>query len=630
MRTSIRRWLALGAGVGFVLVACGDTAEEQKQLAGIAQGCTLNSDCNNPLVCAFQRCHEACVETRDCPQGQRCVAGEDGTNVCQLPDDVDCTTSSGCNGSQVCAVDRECRDACSGENDCIGDQVCATSGACAEPDEVDDDGDLPPSGGTGGMGGTTGTGGSSNGGTGNAGTGNGGTAGMSGEGGDTGEGGEDTGGTSGSSGNAGQGGTQPTGGSAGSGMGGMSAGRGGMAGNAGSNAAAGAGGASAGMGGLSGAGAGGTSGAGAGSGGAAGSAGNGGTSGTGGTAPSACIQQLYGDYALRTDGRLLYQTTTQQIPILDSATATPLTNITSVLTGVSHGCASRSDGSAWCWATTNNGNAQGQLGDGGNSVASLYRATRVRTSASTFLENVSSVANGASYSLNTSCAVSAGTVWCWGILNDITNNGATLYSPYAVQVTVDGVNPLTNVVAVAVSYGHACALVRPSTTNEVWCWGDNASGEAGNGLQTRVRYPTKVIGVTNPSQVVLSAESTMALEGNRVKCWGRNAFQECGTADTTSPVLAPTVVKVMGGAALDGATALGGGSSEGCVVRSDQSLWCWGNQFNGYAAPFLVSAAPVTGVTHVGTASTQARFMTSDGKYHIGPTVRDPNCNALD
>ena len=643
MNTSIRRWLTLGASVGFVLVACGDTADEQKKLAGIAQGCTLNSDCNNPLVCAFQRCHEACVESRDCPPGQRCIAGEDDTNVCQLPDEVSCMTSSGCDGSQVCAIDRECRDACTSENECIGAQVCATTGACADPDEVDKDGNLPPAGGTGGMGGTGG--------------GKGGTSGTSGTSGEGGEGGDGTGGTSGSSGSTGEGGTTMTGGTSPGGMGGTTSGTGGAPGGRGGTAgsssgsggvAAGAGGtpggagggtagsgtAGGGRGGMAGAGAGGA--AGGGSGGTTGGAGSGGTAGasgsggTGGTAPSACIQQLYGDYALRTDGRLLYETSSQQIPIVDAATASPLTNVTSVLHGQNHGCASRSDGSAWCWGLATHGNNQGQLGDGTNTVASLYRGVRVRTSASAYLENVTAVASSSWYSLNTSCAISAGNVWCWGTLTDLTNNGTTLDSPYAVRVTVDGVNPLTNAVALAVSYGHACAIVRPSTTNELWCWGDNSYGEAGNGLQTRVRYPTKIVGVTNPSSVRVNAETSMVLEGNRVKCWGRNAFQDCGTADATHPVLAPTVVKVQGGTALDGVTAIGSGSSETCVVRSDQSLWCWGYQIGSYAVPYSPGGTAVTGATHAGTASTSPRFMTSDGKYHLGATLRDPNCNPLE
>src|SRR5687768_16008579 len=69
--------------------ACGDDGEESIRAAALAEGCTLDSDCRNPYVCAFQRCHEACREDRDCKNGeQRCVKSTTtGVHVCQLPDE---------------------------------------------------------------------------------------------------------------------------------------------------------------------------------------------------------------------------------------------------------------------------------------------------------------------------------------------------------------------------------------------------------------------------------------------------------------------------------------------------------------------------------------------------------------
>ena len=50
------------AGVLATLLAgaCGDSGEESVRAAALAEGCTLDSDCKDPYVCAFQRCHEAC------------------------------------------------------------------------------------------------------------------------------------------------------------------------------------------------------------------------------------------------------------------------------------------------------------------------------------------------------------------------------------------------------------------------------------------------------------------------------------------------------------------------------------------------------------------------------------------
>lgn len=250
----------------------------------------------------------------------------------------------------------------------------------------------------------------------------------------------------------------------------------------------------------------------------------------------------------------------------------------------------------------------------------------MKIDANTNLTGVTSVGSAATYNTLTSCAVANGNVWCWGRVSDITNNGTTLDSPYAVQVTTNGTTPLSGVLAVAISYGHACALVQNGNTNEVWCWGDNQYGEAGTGLQTRVRYPTKVLGFTgSPTAVRLTAETSYALEGDRVKCWGRNLYNECGTTDNASPHFTPVYVKVQGGTQLTGATALSSISSEACVLRTDQTVWCWGySGYQNYAAPLLVSSTPVTGATAIGGLN---RFYTSDGKYHINTVSRTVNCN---
>lgn len=177
----------LGAGAFAVQGCSDDTAEERAKLAQLAQGCSLNSDCATPLICAFQRCHTQCQESRDCPTGQRCVKTEDpAIGVCQLPDEKDCGAGKpNCRGSQTCGPDAECRDGCTTDTDCFGGQKCAKQNVCAEPDELDADGNLKGlgdagTGGSGGSGGSGGTGGSG---------GSGGTSGSGGAGGSGGTGG---------------------------------------------------------------------------------------------------------------------------------------------------------------------------------------------------------------------------------------------------------------------------------------------------------------------------------------------------------------------------------------------------------------------------------------------------------
>jgi hypothetical protein len=104
--------------------------------------CSINSDCPEPLRCAFDRCHSACEETRDCLHGQRCVASDRPFHVCQLPDETKCAYNSDCPGSQICGANGECRDPCATERDCVKGQLCVER-ACVEPSEAIDAGARP-------------------------------------------------------------------------------------------------------------------------------------------------------------------------------------------------------------------------------------------------------------------------------------------------------------------------------------------------------------------------------------------------------------------------------------------------------------------------------------------------------
>ncbi|HEX4339203.1 MAG TPA: hypothetical protein VH062_25020 [Polyangiaceae bacterium] len=85
----------------------------------LASGCTINTDCDQPLVCAFERCHKACNDSRDCPAGLHCVSSDKPYRVCQLPGEADCTRTSDCPGTEQCAVDGQCHDRCASSADCV-------------------------------------------------------------------------------------------------------------------------------------------------------------------------------------------------------------------------------------------------------------------------------------------------------------------------------------------------------------------------------------------------------------------------------------------------------------------------------------------------------------------------------
>jgi hypothetical protein len=240
---------------------CGSSSEEKLRAAELAGSCSINTDCEDPLVCAFGRCHVECDEDRDCrPLGLRCMNAPEKTDrvgVCQLESEVTCESDRDCPGvTQVCGIDNECRDPCDGDADCTPTQICAKSNECASTDSeydlLDENGNIVAHGGSGGAAGATsggGKGGTSSGaggadagagarGSAGAGLGAGGHAGQSGQGGmlgkagsgDDGEGGAASPGSGGAS--AGETGTGGEGGS-GTAMGGAGEGGAGEGGGAG-------------------------------------------------------------------------------------------------------------------------------------------------------------------------------------------------------------------------------------------------------------------------------------------------------------------------------------------------------------------------------------------------------------
>jgi hypothetical protein len=106
-------------------------------LASVGQHCSLNSDCDSPLICVFTLCHEACKTSVDCPTGQRCVpSGIVPDDVCQLPVESTCAVSA-CNGGEVCGEDGQCRVRCTTSSQCVEGDTCATISkvrACYDPD----------------------------------------------------------------------------------------------------------------------------------------------------------------------------------------------------------------------------------------------------------------------------------------------------------------------------------------------------------------------------------------------------------------------------------------------------------------------------------------------------------------
>jgi hypothetical protein len=138
MKRTLKRRLALAApllapfAMALAMPACGDEQLEAVVKA-LGEGCLIDSDCQDELVCVYRRCHHECETDKDCVSlgvGPYCRLGDRPTHICLLSDEQGCQTHADCPAAaMVCSVDDICRDACADVSECLPDQSCM-KGAC--------------------------------------------------------------------------------------------------------------------------------------------------------------------------------------------------------------------------------------------------------------------------------------------------------------------------------------------------------------------------------------------------------------------------------------------------------------------------------------------------------------------
>ncbi len=202
--------------------------------------------------------------------------------------------------------------------------------------------------------------------------------------------------------------------------------------------------------------------------------------------------------------------TTDSSPIPVGVTG--ISNATQVSAGYHFTCALLSDGKVECWGD----NEFGQLGNG------------TIESSSTPIEapGISTATEIAVGSAHTCALLSDGKVECWGHnLNGELGNGPTDLNKHPNPVVVMGISTATQVEAGGY---HTCARL---SGGKVECWGSNYDGQLGNGLADRNSHPTpiEVKGISSATQFTAGdLHSCALLSDGRVKCWGQNNSGQLG------------------------------------------------------------------------------------------------------
>jgi alpha-tubulin suppressor-like RCC1 family protein len=261
-------------------------------------------------------------------------------------------------------------------------------------------------------------------------------------------------------------------------------------------------------------------------------------------------------------------TTAVQVPGLPPAVTTS--------SGTRQTCVADAQGRLFCWG----GNSYAQVGVGMVSTAVTW-ATQVTGVAGP----VSAVAAG----MGGTCAITRGTLYCWGSNSSGQAGTGNLVSPVAWPAALPATFFTSPVVEVAPGNAHTCARLADET---VWCWGDNGVGQLGMGTVFRTApkyslYPRKVTDLTQPVRQILAGTShTCArLADGAVLCWGLNNRGQLGTSASIetcpgfgSPACSSRPVPV---ALAAPAVEISLANDNTCARHADGSVGCWGRNANG-------------------------------------------------
>jgi alpha-tubulin suppressor-like RCC1 family protein len=258
---------------------------------------------------------------------------------------------------------------------------------------------------------------------------------------------------------------------------------------------------------------------------------------------------------------------------VDSATFTKL-----ISGGGAHTLALKSDGTVWTWGS----NRAGQLGE--RTTENPLLPAQV-----TSISGVEAISGGSDHSV---ALKKDGTVWSWGDNHfGQLGNGSTATSS-SVPVQAAG---LTDVISISSRAAHTIALKSDGT---VWTWGYNYYGQLGDGSTTNSKIPVQVkdsngAAFGDVAAIASGGYHSMALKKDgTVWIWGNNESGQIGDGSTTSRSK-PIQVKDSSGIVFGDVVAIAAGQFHSIALKKDGTVWRWGHNladgtFNR-TSPFHIS-----------------------------------------
>ena len=266
-------------------------------------------------------------------------------------------------------------------------------------------------------------------------------------------------------------------------------------------------------------------------------------------------------------------------------------------------------GELWAWG----GNLQGQLGDG--SATDQWIPVHI-----TGVVDVKQIAAGIEHTL----ALDArGRIWAWG-RNDHGQVGNGTILPQLVPTELFVGQPSRSLIDIAGGGIHSLCI---EANGGILAWGADASGQLGNGAvagDQLLPFPVNTAtGLARGVRVAAGALHSLALTaGGLVYAWGADGDGQLGLgsilpgADQPDPALIVTIT------GLPGSTALDAGDVHSLALQSEGRLLAWGGNMQGQigngsvapvAEPIIIPNLSLHGLLATAAAWKQGYLLRTDG-----------------
>jgi alpha-tubulin suppressor-like RCC1 family protein len=221
-----------------------------------------------------------------------------------------------------------------------------------------------------------------------------------------------------------------------------------------------------------------------------------------------------------------------------------ITNVQALAAGSGFSVAADFNGVAWSW------------GGDGFTAGNDMPPSRVST-----VSNIVSLACGVDHTL---ALRGDGAVYAWGTdyIGQLGVGGGAYFTTNAMPCI-----GLTNIIAVAAGYDHSVAL---QDNGNVWVFGDNGSGQFGNGGTLSTNVPILLTTISNVIAVVGGGYHTLAVTSNRTLwTFGDNDQGQLGRSGNNE-----LPGQVIG---LSNVVAIAGGYAFSLAVTSNGNIYAWGD-----------------------------------------------------